>query len=225
MSKLIAIDIGHGSDTYERTGGKGVVVNGVKYEEHDFNSKVGIELDKLLKANGFETMFGQPPNSKEVPLIERTDLYNKLKVDLVWSIHANAGSKNAHGFCSFYWYTAENAHKLAQIFASEVHNAGYETHGDGTHASKPNSWTNLHICRETTSTAVLTENSFMTNDHDFENVFESNQDKFVKDVARIHAKSICEFYGVEFKDIEEKKEDKNEKVIELLNQVIELLKK
>ena len=206
MSKLIAIDIGHGSDTFERTGGKGLYVNGKKYEEHDFNSKVAVELDELLRANGFKTVMKQKPFSPEVYLTDRTNYYNAKGVDLVWSIHANANSKDeVEGRCAFYWNTSEDAKRLAELYADECHKADFETHGNGLHASRLDSWTNFHICRETNMTAVLTENGFMTNNEpgtndDFELVFGSKQTEYVKDIARVHAKAIARFFDVNFKD-------------------------
>ncbi|WP_371069149.1 N-acetylmuramoyl-L-alanine amidase [Sediminibacillus sp. JSM 1682029] len=199
----VAIDIGHGADTYDRTGGKGVVVDGKVYEEHDFNSLVGQELDKLLRANNIDTLMIQEPFSPEVGLTQRTNYYNKQDVDLVWSIHANASSsKDASGRCAFYWHTAEDSKRLAKLFVEEVKAAGYSTHGNGLHASKPGSWTNLHICRETNMTAVLTENGFMTNSKEFKLIFGSKQNEYVKAVARIHAKAITRYFNVDFKDQE-----------------------
>ncbi|WP_153465156.1 N-acetylmuramoyl-L-alanine amidase family protein [Sediminibacillus terrae] len=198
----VAIDIGHGSDTYNRTGGKGVRKNGKVYEEHDFNSLVAQELDKLLQANNIDTLMVQEPFSSEVGLTERTNYYNEKGVDLVWSIHANAGGKDASGRCAFYWYTAEDSKRLAELFVEEVKVAGYSTHGNGLHASNPDSWTNLHICRETNMTAVLTENGFMTNSEEFELIFGSKQSEYVEAVARIHAKAITRYFNVDFKDTE-----------------------
>ena len=206
MSKLIAIDIGHGSDTFERTGGKGLYVNGKKYEEHDFNSKVAVELDELLRANGFETVMKQKPFSPEVYLTARTNYYNAKVVDLVWSIHANANSKDeVEGRCAFYWNTSEDAKRLAELYADECHKVEFETHGNGLHACRLGSWTNFHICRETNMTAVLSENGFMTNDEpgindDFELIFGSKQAAYVKDIARVHAKAIARFFNVNFED-------------------------
>ena len=198
MTKLIAIDIGHGSDTYKRTGGKGVVHNGKVYEEHTFNSATAIELDKVLKYNGFKTVMYQQPYSKEIGLTQRTNYYNKIKVDLVWSIHANAGSHKANGACSFYWHTSEDGKKLAYLFAEEMNKAGYNTHGNGIHASERGSWTNMHICRETNMVAMLTENGFMTNPEEFKEIF--LDPNYSKAMARVHAKAICRYYGVMFKD-------------------------
>ncbi|MGG4180783.1 N-acetylmuramoyl-L-alanine amidase [Virgibacillus pantothenticus] len=201
MAKTIAIDIGHGSDTFPPS--KGVYKNGKGYAEHDFNSKVGVELDKLLKHNGFKTLMKQKPFAPDVPLITRTNYYNAKGVDLVYSLHANYnGSPDVNGRCVFYWHTANDAKKLANIIVDEITKAGYSTHGNGLHASKPNSWTNLHICRETKMTAVLVENGFMSGDKDFDLVFGSKQKQYVKDMARVHAKAICRYYGVKFKDLD-----------------------
>ncbi|SDJ82737.1 N-acetylmuramoyl-L-alanine amidase [Sediminibacillus albus] len=197
----VAIDIGHGSNTWENGGGKGVVRNGIVYEEHDFNSLVAQELDRLLNYNGISTLLYQQPFSPEVGLTQRTNYYNSQNVDLVWSIHANASSStSAEGRCAFYWYTSSAARRLAELYVEEVTNAGYNTHGTGLHASQPNSWTNLHICRETNMTAVLTENGFMTNNADFERIFGSNQAVYVANIARAHAKAICRFFNINFND-------------------------
>ncbi|SHH39767.1 N-acetylmuramoyl-L-alanine amidase [Virgibacillus chiguensis] len=201
MTKVVAIDIGHGSDTFPPN--KGVYIGGKGYAEHDFNSKVGVELDKLLKHNGFKTIMKQKPFSPDVGLTTRTNYYNAKGVDLVYSLHANYnGNPDVNGRCVFYWHTANDAKELANIIVDEVKKAGYSTHGNGLHASKPNIWTNLHICRETHMTAVLSENGFMSGDKDFELIFGSKQKQYVKDMARVHAKAICRYYGVKFKDLD-----------------------
>ncbi|MBS7428225.1 N-acetylmuramoyl-L-alanine amidase [Virgibacillus sp. 6R] len=198
---MVAIDIGHGSNTFPPS--KGVYKNGKGYAEHDFNSKLGVELDKLLKHNGFKTLMKQKPFSPDVGLTTRTNYYNAKGVDLVYSLHANYnGSPDVNGRCVFYWHTANDAKKLANIIVDEITKAGYSTHGNGLHASKPNSWTNLHICRETKMTAVLVENGFMSGDKDFDLVFGSKQKQYVKDMTRVHAKAICRYYGVKFKDLD-----------------------
>lgn len=197
--KKIAIDIGHGSNTFPPS--KGVYKNGKGYAEHDFNSKLARELDILLKANGFSTLMYQKPNSSDVPLLTRTNYYNSQGVDLVFSIHANYNANTSvNGRCAFYWHTSQKSKELAYLVADEVRKAGYSTHGDGTHASLPGSWTNLHIVRETKMTAVLTENGFMSGDKDFDLIFGSKQSEYIKDMAKVHAKAICRFYGVTFKD-------------------------
>ncbi len=209
VRKKVAIDIGHGSDTYERTGGKGVEHNGVVYEEHTVNSKVAERLRTKLEDVGIEVIYGQEPNCAEVPLRERTDYYNEENVDLVYSIHMNGGQPEANGSCSFYWHSSEEAERIARLFAEEVSKAGYQTHGDGTHAAKVGSWTNMHICRETKMVALLTENGFMTNDEDFERIFKS--DKYLEDCAEIGFRTILRYFGISIPKPKPEKGDRYEK--------------
>ncbi|MFZ4454352.1 N-acetylmuramoyl-L-alanine amidase family protein [Salibacterium aidingense] len=193
MAKTIAVDIGHGTDT----SGKGVSRGSTYYAEHSFNSDVGLQLKAELERHGFNVWLPQPANAKEVGLTERTNEANRKDVDLYWSIHANAGG--ASGVCAFYWHTSSAARKLAEDFAKEMRAAGFSTHGSGTHASKRGSWTNLHVCRETSMPAVLTENGFMDNAADFEGIFGSKRKEYRQRVAQTHAKVICEYFGVVYK--------------------------
>jgi len=191
----VALDIGHGNNTK----GKGVQKGGRYYKEHDFNSRLSIVLREILEDHGFKITYGQEPHSPEVPLKQRTDYYNRENVDLVVSNHANASyNKNVEGVCAFYWYSADDSKRLAELFVGEAEKEGLCTHGNGLHPSKPNSWTNMHICRETHMTAVLFENGFMTNDKEFERIFKDPE--YVTLIARIQAKAICAFFNIEYKE-------------------------
>ena len=197
MGKLVALDIGHGSDTREKKRAKYVYRNGKYYEEHDANSDVGIRVKKILEAHGVKVWLPQQPYSPEVELIDRTNKANySIKPDLYWSIHFNAGSSNVKGVCSFYWHTASEAKKLCQAFAKNAQAAGITTHGNGIHESVPNSWTNLHIVRETNMTAVLTENGFQTNDEEFEKIHGKYKDQYRQLVAEVNAKTILSYFGI-----------------------------
>src|SRR5699024_12113773 len=100
MAITNAREIGHGRNTFPP--GKGVYKNGKGYAEHDFNSKLSIEIDKLLRGNGFKVIMYQKPYTNDVSLTKRTNYYNSQGVDLVYSIHANAsGSSSANGRCVF----------------------------------------------------------------------------------------------------------------------------
>ena len=198
MGKLVALDGGHGSDTREKKHAKYVYRNGKYYEEHDANSDVIIRVRKILEAHGVEVWYPQQPYSPEVELIDRTNKANyTIKPDLYWSIHFNAGTKDVKGVCAFYWHTAGTAKKLAEEFARNARAAGIATHGNGTHESKPNSWTNLHIVRETHMTAVLTENGFQTNSEEFEKIHGKYKDQYRQLVAEVNAKTILSYFGID----------------------------
>jgi N-acetylmuramoyl-L-alanine amidase len=199
MKKHMVISIGHGEDTWEKGGGKGVRKNGRVYEEHDANVHLALKVKKLVEAHGIKVTLVQSPNAKDVPLKTRTDKANALGVDLYWSIHHNAGVASASGACSFYWHTSSVGKKLSYALASNMKKRGIDLHGNGVHASMRGSWTNFHEVRETKMVAVLTENGFMTNSRDFENIFGKNQEAYHSKVAEAHAETIIEsFYGMKY---------------------------
>ncbi len=194
----IFLDIGHGSNTFPSSG-KGVYRNGRGYAEHDFNSKLAISLKAKLEASGFTVVYGpQRPNSPDVALITRTNWANRNKVDLLVSIHANAGTSSVSGRCVFYWGTSTKGKQVATLIRDEIKAKGYSTHGSGLHASVRGSWTNLHMVRETKMPAVLIEHGFMTNSADFELIFGSKQGKYVEDMADADARAIAKYFGVAY---------------------------
>ena len=193
---LIAIDIGHGSDTFP-THGKGVYRNGRGYAEHNFNSKLGIEIRRQLEAKGHKVVYGQEPYKPDIPLSARTNMYNNLNVDLTLSVHANYNNNpNVDGRCAFYWYTGANSKRWAELLIEEIKKKGYSTHGNGLHASTPGDWTELHINRETNMPAILVEHGFMGNDKDFQLIFGSKQDQYVKDMADAQVNAIQRYLGL-----------------------------
>lgn len=194
----IGLDIGHGNNTWPP--GKGVTRNGKGYAEHSFNSKLGLRIKALLEANGHTIVMAQPANSKDVPLTTRTNLYDREKVDIVVSLHANAGVSSAEGRCVFYWGTSTKGKQLATFIRDEIKNAGYSLHGNGLHAGKIGEWTNLHMTRVPKAPAVLIEHGFMTNNKDFELIFGSKQAKYIEDMARADVKGIQRYFGKSFKD-------------------------
>ncbi|NBI28129.1 N-acetylmuramoyl-L-alanine amidase [Chengkuizengella marina] len=192
----IALDAGHGSDTYEKTGGRGIKFDGGTFEEHEFNATVVKYAQQFLESNGFEVLLTQPLFDREVPLIDRTNLANKEKVDLLISIHANAGVPNANGACAFYWHNSNKGRRLAKIWANKMKESPVELHGTGIHASKPNSWSDFHMLRETNMTAILCEHGFFTNHHNVKYIL---SDEFRRTCALILAESLCEFFNITIK--------------------------
>lgn len=195
---VIGIDIGHGSNTFP-SNGKGVYRNGKGYAEHSFNSILAIKLKAKLEGSGFTVVYGpQKPNSPDIGLTTRTNWYNANNIDLVVSVHANAGVASASGRCVFYWHTDNKSKKIAETIISEIKKKGYSTHGNGLHASVVGSWTNLHITRETKMPAVLIEHGFMTNANDFVLIFGNKQAQYTEDMADATARAVASYFNTSY---------------------------
>lgn len=193
----VGIDIGHGSNTYPPS--KGVKVGGELYAEHTFNASVAIELEKLLKVNGVDVYMAQKPFAQDVNLNNRTDAYEKQKVDMIYSIHANAGASSAKGVGVFYWHKNNNGEKLADLIMEEVRKEKLDVWGPGSRPSKVGDWTNFHMLRVPNKNipAILGEFGFMTNPEDFKKIFQSK--KYIQQIAEISAKAICRYFGITYK--------------------------
>ncbi|UXH44465.1 N-acetylmuramoyl-L-alanine amidase [Rossellomorea vietnamensis] len=202
-------DTGHGSDTFDRTGGKGVIVNGKIYEEHSFNSRVTLALSAHLKRCGIGEKRIQQPNKPEVSLTRRTDFYNAENVDAVISNHANANrNKSIKGICVFAWHNHPESQRLQKLLIEEYEKMGFDTHGNGDHESELGSWTDLHIVRETKMTACLIENGFMTNPDDFKKIF--LDPGYAERCAEAQARALCRFFNKKYIEVVANPQQKEE---------------
>lgn len=191
----VALDAGHGENTWETTGGKGVP----GMEEHWFNATVVTYAKQLAEANGIKVLLTQPPFKNDVGLSTRYKKANAANVDVCISVHANAsGYATNHGACAFYWHTSQTSRRLADIWVSEarkfIEEVGF--HGNGRHASMRGSWTNLAMVRETNMPALLIEHGFMTNKGDLEHL---KSDAFRRDCAEAIVRMLCRYFGIAFK--------------------------
>lgn len=208
----IGIDIGHGSNTWSSGGGKGVVVNGKTYEEHNFNSIVAKKLKALLEQSGHKVTFGvQQPNSPDTSLRSRTNRFNAEGVDFMISIHANwIGSfGNATNGIGLFYASYSNglrrteSLKASKLIMNEFINQGQTIYngglgdGRGSIPSTYNSWTNFHMTREVGMPAILAELGFMSGNRDFDKIFGSQQAKYTTEMAEGIAKGLNKYFGVE----------------------------
>lgn len=200
----VLIDVGHGTNTFPPS--KGIYLpNGEVFEEHDFNSEVGIEVKKLAQHNDFQVVYSQQPNSKEVPLRTRIKNINREhKKDpfvAIISIHANYSSnKSANGHSVFHWISSKKGKELAILwnkYANEI--LPNKQWGNGIIPSRLNHWTNFGILRDTLPPAILAEHFFFSNDSERKL---ANTDNFVKKSAEVSVRALCEFVGKEFKPLE-----------------------
>ncbi|SKC68477.1 N-acetylmuramoyl-L-alanine amidase [Maledivibacter halophilus] len=188
----IAIDVGHGIDTYPPSKGIG------DFAEFSFNNEVGKLAKEILEHNGFEVYLSQPFDSKEVPLKIRSSNINKEKCDIGFSIHADAASdEDVAGHHAFYWHTSPKGKVLALKWLKYADET-LPNKSRGIRACIPRTWTDFHIVRRTNCPFILMEHGYFTNKHERENLLKSLE--FQKKCALAIGKTACEYFDIEFKN-------------------------
>jgi N-acetylmuramoyl-L-alanine amidase len=192
MAFKIALDAGHGKNTYPPS--KGVP----QLAEFTFNSAVTRYAKELAEYNGFEVVLTQPLDGNDVPLSERTRIANNAGCDVLVSIHANAGVAEANGYEVFHWHSSAKGKRLAEIWFANAQK--YFPHKPRRiWQSTPGQWTNFHMVRETNMPAILLEHAFYTNANDLKLLL---SDDFRRLSAEVIVRTICEYFGVPFKAIQ-----------------------
>lgn len=149
----IMLDAGHGLNTLGKRTPDGM-------KEYEFNRKVAAYAKTYFYVYKNVTVYFAHSDVCDIPLQERTDKANHLKVDVYVAIHANAyGStwNGAGGIETYIFPTkpAEASRLAEKIQKNLVALTGLTDRGVKT--------ADFHVLRETNMTAVLAECGFMTN--------------------------------------------------------------
>jgi N-acetylmuramoyl-L-alanine amidase len=191
MSRLIALDDGHGMETAgKRT--PHITELGKFIHENEFNRAVVGYLDAELKRCGFSTLLVAPTDA-DTPLKARTDLANSKGADAYISIHYNALDGKFDGNdpegCSLHVYPGSSTgRKLAESICKYL-KGGTPQKYRGVIEN------DFHVLRETNMVAVLSENGFMDNKREALLMVST---AFQKEVAREHAQGICDYFGMKY---------------------------
>ncbi|HSI68120.1 MAG TPA: N-acetylmuramoyl-L-alanine amidase [Planococcus sp. (in: firmicutes)] len=149
----IIIDAGHGPNTPGKRSPDG------KLREFQFNSAVAQEVKKRLVLDGHTVIFSHQED-RDVPLLERTRLANRMGADLFLSIHANAfgnAFNSANGIETFTYYKSSGESNRLAAF---VQNALVLSTGRKNRGIKH---ADFAVLRDTAMPAILIECGFMTN--------------------------------------------------------------
>ncbi len=181
---LIGIDPGHGGRDPGAVGPTGLY-------EKDVTLAVSLELNRLLKQAGIETLLTRQ-DDRYLELITRTSLINNMKCDLAISIHCNSvANPSADYFAVFVIKLGGEAEKVALKVIDKV-TAATDWHwgadDDGIREK------NLHMVRETNMPAILVECGFISNP---EQEKQLRQPGFQKQLARAIADGVLDYLGME----------------------------
>lgn len=149
----IIIDAGHGPNT----AGKRSPDESLR--EFEFNSEVAVRVKRQLTSAGHVVLFTHQ-HDWDVPLRERVQLANRLKGEVLVSIHANAFGSNFNAAAGIETYTYTRpltaSRQLAGLIHSQLIQAAHRRDRGVKQAD-------FMILRETAMPAVLVECGFMTN--------------------------------------------------------------
>jgi N-acetylmuramoyl-L-alanine amidase len=198
MSKLIALDNGHGIRTPgKRTpkwtdGTKSIYTKNDFMHEWEFNRGVVKRLKVELERNGFKVLEVSPTDI-DTSIIRRTRAANLAKADIYVSVHANAlgnvWNEKVNGIETL---TSGKGESLAlgkilqkhMVWASGLRDRGL----------KDGSW--LGVVKGTHMPAVLVECGFMDNPAEAKML---NMAEYRQQMAVALCKGICEYYNVVYK--------------------------
>lgn len=190
MSKLIALDDGHGMETLgKRTP---TMDSGKIIHENEFNRAVVNFLTNELTRCGFNVLQVAPGDSDAL-LKTRVAAANNAKADAYISIHYNASDgtfagANPSGNEIHHYPGASDSKRLAELVG------GYLKQGTAQ-AWRGIKASDFYVLRETDMVAVLSENGFMDNEKEAALMVDVN---FQKEVAQEHAKGICDYFGMAY---------------------------
>lgn len=196
MTKLIALDNGHGISTAGKRspiftdGTKSPLTGKNFFHEWEYNRGVVIYLDAELKRCGFKTV-QVSPTDEDTPITTRANRARQSNADLLLSVHANAlnGKWGTHGGIEQLVCGAEST-RIGRLIQEEmVKELKLRDRG-----CKDGCWLGL-VKSSGKIPVVLVEGFFMDGINESKLGF---SDDFMKRSAIAIAKGICRAYGVNY---------------------------
>ncbi|GAB6170759.1 hypothetical protein JCM15765_02370 [Paradesulfitobacterium aromaticivorans] len=184
----VCIDPGH-NGTGADTGAQG---HGLL--EQDLTLDIAQRLKPLLEKNGFEVVMTRdgsvvngPHNTLTQSLQSRCNIANNAGVELFVSIHVNAGGGTGS---EVYALPGGKAYVAAQLMLKNLISACQWT-------NRGVKFTRYYVLLHTNMPAVLTENGFIDDASDARLLADAG---FRQRIAVAHAKGICEYFGVNYRE-------------------------
>src|SRR5690625_2582213 len=184
MSKVVAIDAGHGMGTAGKRTPDGE-------REWSFNSVVAQSIiDNLKSYKGVKTVrLDDPTGKRDVPLRERTNKANGAKADILISCHHNANTGKWGNWTGTETYHYPNSTKGRQL-AQKIHPHVVKAYGLRDRGIKS---ANFHMLRESRMPAVLIEGGFMDSTIDIKKLRDK---KVLKQAGKNIADAIARYFNL-----------------------------
>jgi N-acetylmuramoyl-L-alanine amidase len=178
----IVLDAGHGGHD------PGAVANGLK--EKDLTLAIVKHIGRMLEEYEGAEVFYTRTDDRYLSLEERAAIANKLKADLLISVHINAGGGT--GFESFIYNGGVSQATIA--YQNVIHGEIMKAIGGVRDRGKKRA--NYAVLRETKMPALLTENLFIDNPNDAAKL---KSDQFLQQIAYGHVMGLEKAFGLKKK--------------------------
>lgn len=162
--KIVVLDAGHGGSD------PGATCN--ELQEKDFNLKITLRLNDILKAKGVKTVLTRSDDTF-VSLYDRSKIANDLNAALFLSIHNNAYNPSENGTETL-CYPSDASRQFARTIQNSLINTLHTK--DRGIVDRPN----LVVLNSTKMTSALAEVAFLTNADDRSNLLNDN---FIENAA------------------------------------------
>ena len=177
-------------------GGQDPGAQGHGMDEKDLTLAIAFKIRSILQ-NDYENINVKMSRSSDTTksLGERSSEANAWGADFFLAIHINSGPSSAQGYEDYIYNGLSNSSKTAQyqdIIHAEVKKVNQLQDRGQKQA-------NFHVLRETNMPALLTENGFISNDHDAALM---KQSSWIQKVAQGHAYGIAKAFGLKRKPTE-----------------------
>jgi N-acetylmuramoyl-L-alanine amidase len=176
------LDPGHGGHD------PGAVANGLK--EKDLTLTIVKHIGRMLGEYENAEVFYTRTDDRYLSLEERAAIANKLKADLLISVHINAGGGT--GFESYIY----NGNVSAKTIACQNVIHGEIIRAIGNVKDRGKKRANYAVLRETNMPAILTENLFIDNANDAAKL---KSDQFLQQIAYGHVIGLEKAFGLKKK--------------------------
>lgn len=200
----IGLNAGHGLHTSGKRCLKSIDPNETR--EWVLNNRIAVKIEEKL--NDYEGIkihrLDDRTGRVDIPLEDRTDMANRLKLDFVDDIHHNAGINGGSG-----GGIVVIRHHITGQATKDYQNIMYDKlikhTGMKGNRSNPKPTQNLHMCRETDMPTLTVEHCYMDSIVDTPIIL---TEKFAEQCANAHVEFFVEVFNLKKKEIitEEKKE-------------------
>jgi len=193
MTNKIYLDAGHGG-TDGGAGGNGLL-------EKNLTLSIVKKIQETLTKNYEDVQIKLSRTGDTYPtLSQRTNDANVWGADVLVSVHINANANtSANGFETYIYNQSPSARTVSfqNMLHQEIFN---QMKAGGVSNDRGKKRANLHMCRESNMSAVLTENLFISNKADADKL---RQDAFINRIAQGHVVGLEKFLGLKKKQTAE----------------------